>query len=273
MNTTFAASQEADQHLPVDGALERTIDRWIYTFMAASFVVIALLGFIPDSIVKIAAVKAGERPPFPPVLHVHALLMASFLLALLAQTLLAATGRLQFHRRLGLLSAALAVAIVATGIMLVPTMYHQVWLAAQTAPPAMRESLRQVVLVRDDIMLLQLRMGALFPLFMVIAFQARKSDSELHKRMMILSVAMILPAAIDRITWLPSTFPASPVGTDFYTIVSVLPMFAWDVFRTRSMPKPYLIWLAVNMPFALVVHNLWGSPWWHSVAPLLVVRR
>jgi hypothetical protein len=273
MEVTYAASQKGEQRLALNGDVVRTIDRWIYAFMAASFVVIALLGFIPDSITKIAAVKAGDRPPFPPVLHVHAVLMASFLLALLAQTVLAATGRFQFHKRLGWLSAALFLAIVVTGWVLVPTMYHQAWLAAQTAPAETRESLRQMVLVRDDILLLQLRMGALFPLFMIIAFRARKSDSELHKRMMILAVAMILPAAIDRITWLPSTFPASPVGTDLYTIVSVLPMLAWDVFRTRSVLKPYLIWLGANVPFALLVHNLWGTAWWHSVAPLVVMRQ
>ena len=136
MDTTFTASREGAQRLPADGALARTIDRWIYTFIAASFVVITLLGFIPDSIVKVAAVQAGERPPFPPVLHVHGVLMASFLLALLTQSVLAATGRFQFHRRLGMLSAVLVVAIVVTGVVLVPTMYNQVWDAAQTAPPA-----------------------------------------------------------------------------------------------------------------------------------------
>jgi hypothetical protein len=258
--------------MPVDGALARTVNRWIYTFMAASFVVITLLGFIPDSIMKVAAVNSGERPPFPPVLHVHAVLMASFLLALLAQSVLAATGRFHFHRQLGMLSAALVVAIVVTGVVLVPTMYNQVWDAAQTAPPAMRESLRQGVLIRDDIMLLQLRMGVLFPLFMLIALRARKAEPALHTRMMILAVVMILPAAIDRITWLPSTFPASPVGTDLYTIAAVLPMFAWDVYRSRTVLKAYVIWSVANVPFAAVVHLLWGTPWWHSIAPTLVVR-
>src|SRR5438094_5053250 len=71
------------------------IDRWIYVFTAASFIAIVLAGFIPDSIGKVAAVQAGERPPFPLVLHFHAVLMGSFLLLLLAQTTLAATGRIE----------------------------------------------------------------------------------------------------------------------------------------------------------------------------------
>src|SRR6476469_8077769 len=69
------------------------IDRWIYVFMAAWFIAIVLTGFIPDSLNKIAAVQAGQRPPLPLVMHAHAVLMGSFLLLLLAQTTLVATGR------------------------------------------------------------------------------------------------------------------------------------------------------------------------------------
>ena len=41
------------------------IDRWIYVFTAAFFIAITLTGFIPDSAMKIAMIKAGQRPPFP----------------------------------------------------------------------------------------------------------------------------------------------------------------------------------------------------------------
>ncbi len=268
----MAGSLAAAETIRAPGnSLARVIDRWIFVFMTAGFILLVLLGFIPDSIAKIAAVNAGERAPFPPILHVHAVLMGSFLLLLLAQTTLAATNRIQYHRRLGLLGAAFVPAIVVTGLLLVPAMYQQAWSAAQNAPPEVREKLQQAVLVRDDITLLQLRMGVLFPLFMVIALKARKTDSGLHKRMMILAVAMILPPAIDRISWLPSTFPASPLGTDLYTLLAVLPMFVWDLSRSRAIPKAYVIWLAINVPFALAVHGLWGSPLWHSVAPRLVM--
>ena len=53
------------------------IDRWIFVAMAAWFIVIVLVGFIPDAIGKVAAVKSGTQPPFPPILHVHAVLMGS----------------------------------------------------------------------------------------------------------------------------------------------------------------------------------------------------
>lgn len=246
------------------------IDRWIYVFTAASFIAIVLAGFIPDSLMKIAAVQAGERPPFPLVLHMHAVLMGSFLLLLLTQTTLVATGRCDLHRRVGIAAFVLAPALVLVGLILVPTMYHQTWNALQTAPAAARSALQQALLIRENIMLLQLRIGILFPLFLWIALRARGKNAGIHKRMMFLATAMALPAGFDRIPWLPTTMPFSPMSADLYTLLAVSPMFVWDVIRNRSVHPAYLIWLAINLPFALVVHGLWDTPWWHSVAPRLL---
>ena len=112
------------------------LDRWIFVFMAAWFIAIILTGFIPDSLMKVAAVKAGQRPPFPLVLHFHAVLMGSFLLLLLAQTTLMASGRSAQHKRLGMAAMVLAPALVIVGFILVPTIYHQVWDGAQTCAVA-----------------------------------------------------------------------------------------------------------------------------------------
>ncbi|MEO8176887.1 MAG: hypothetical protein ABI626_09545 [Sphingomicrobium sp.] len=242
------------------------IDRWIFVGMAVWFIAIVPAGFIPDSQMKLGMVRAGLRPPFPLVLHLHALLMGSFLLVLLAQTTLMATGHRAYHMRLGLAGYALAALLVAVGLVLVPTMYHQVWEGSQTAPPGVRENMQKTLLVVDDIMLLQLRIGILFPLFLAIAFKARGRNAGIHKRMMFLATVMAMPAGFDRIPWLPSTMPASPVGPDFYTVVAIAPMFVWDVVRNRSVHPAYVIWLAVNLPFAIAVHGLWNTPWWHQMA-------
>ena len=246
------------------------VDRWIYVFTAASFIVITLTGFIPDSLMKIEMVRTGARPPFPLVLHMHALLMGSFLLLLLAQTVLVATGRVDLHRRLGLLGMVIAPALVVVGIVLVPTIYHSVWNAAQTASPDVKPELQQLVLRLDKIMLLQLRIGILFPLLLFIALRSRGKNAGVHKRMMILATAIALPAAFDRITWLPTTFPDSPIGPDLYVLLAVAPMFIWDVVRNRRIHEAYLIWFAVALPFTIVVHALWGTPWWEATAPRLM---
>jgi hypothetical protein len=69
------------------------LDRWIFVFMAAFILATVLVGFVPASLGKIAAVEAGQRAPFPPVLHVHAVLMGSWVLLLLAQASLVAGRR------------------------------------------------------------------------------------------------------------------------------------------------------------------------------------
>jgi hypothetical protein len=270
MTNTATALAEAATQAPSRKSLARAVDRWIYVFMAVSFIAYTLIGFIPDSLAKMAAVDAGQRAPFPLVLHAHAILMGAFLLLLLAQSLLAATGRLQYHRTLGIAGFVLGPALVIVGLTLVPTIYHQVWDAAQSAPPEIRPMIEQGLRVFENIMLLQIRIGVLFPIFLAIAIAARKSDPGLHKRMMFLAVAIALPAAFDRMSWLPTSLPGSALTPELYTILAVAPMFMWDLVRTRTVHKAYVIWALVSLPAAIVVHTLWDSEWWHATARQLV---
>jgi len=246
------------------------VDRWIYVFMAASFILIILTGFIPDSLMKIEMVKAGARPPFPLILHMHAVLMGSFLLLLLAQTTLVATGRNGRHVQLGRLAFVLVPALVLVGLILVPANYHGVWNTAQSGPPGAREAMREFLPRLENIMLLQLRVGVLFPLFLFIGLRARRTDAGLHKRMMILATAIPLGAAIDRMKWLPTTLPDSPLATDLYIFLAVSPMFAWDVIRNRSVHRAWLIWVGISLPAAAVVLGLWDTAWWHQTVPKLM---
>ena len=253
-----------------ESTLTNAIDRWIYVFMAAFFIAITLTGFIPDSLAKIAAVEAGQRPPFPLALHLHSILMGSFLLLLLAQTTLAATGRSEYHQRLGVVAVLLAPAIVVAGLILVPSIYHQIWNGMQTAPAEAQAGIQASLRFFDNIMLVQIRVGILFSLFILIALMVRKRDSGLHKRMMFLAIAPALPAAFDRITWLPHTLPESPLSPDLYILLAVAPMFIWDLVRTRSVHRAYWIWLAFMVPSSILIHSLWDTDWWHATAPRLV---
>jgi len=242
------------------------IDRWIFVFMAASFVAITLAGFIPDSLEKIAAVQSHARAPFPAILHVHAVLMASFLLLLLAQTSLAATGNISWHKRLGAMVAVVVPALVVVGFLLVPVIYHAAVEAVQHAAPSARGKLLANLARRENVLLMQLRMGALFPVLLAIGLAARKRDAGLHKRMMILATVVVLPPSIDRIAWLPGTFPQSMWSTEAYIVLAIAPMLLWDVLRTHSVHRAYIIWIAVSLPFVAVLHTLWDTPWWHATA-------
>jgi hypothetical protein len=242
------------------------IDRWIYVFMAAWFIFIVLVGFIPDSIMKVGIVRAGGRAPFPLVLHMHAVVMGSFLLLLLAQTWLMATGRGALHMQLGVIGMVLAAALVVVGFILAPTMYHQAWAGAHLGPPAVRETLAPVIPLLENILLLQISAGIMFALFITIGLRARGRDAGLHKRMMFLAVAVPLGAAISRMHWLPSTMPASPLAINLYVLLAVAPMFVWDVIRNRRVHEAYWIWLPAFVAVATTVNLLWDKPWWHATA-------
>ena len=169
-----------------------SIDRWIFVAMAAWFIVIVLVGFVPDAIGKVAAVKAGQRPPFPLVMHAHAVVMGAFLLLVLAQTWLMATGRRALHMQLGIAGMVLAAALVVVGFILAPTMYHQVWNGAHFGPPPVRQALAAAVPIVENILLLQIAAGFMFALFITIALVAREGDPGLHKRMVFLAIAVPL---------------------------------------------------------------------------------
>jgi len=242
------------------------LDRWIFVLMAGWFIAIVLTGFIPDSIMKVGMVRAGARPPFPLVLHLHAIVMGTFLLTLFAQSWLMATGRREYHMRLGVLGFGLAALLVAVGLVLVPTIYHQVWQGAHFGPLGVREKLLERVPELDDIMLMQIQVGLLFPLFLGIAFKARDGNSGLHKRMMFLATAIPLAAGIVRITALPQTMPWSPISLQLYVLLAVSPMFVWDVVRNRRVHEAYWIWLSIYVPTAVIINLLWDTPWWHATA-------
>jgi hypothetical protein len=244
-----------------------SIDRWIFVFMAAWFIVIVLTGFIPDALGKIAAVKAGTHPPFPPILHVHAVLMGSFLLLLLAQSVMMATGRSALHKQVGMAAFVLVPALVVVGMILAPTVYHTVWDGAHHGPPQVQAMLTPVIPQLENILLLQMHAGILFAIFMTMALWARTSRSGFHKRMIFLATAVPLGASIDRMWWLPNTFPGSPMGTDLYILfVAVGPLLAWDVIRNRRVHEAYLVWAAIYLPMSLLMYKLWDTPFWHATA-------
>lgn len=246
------------------------IDRWIYVFMALWFIAIVLVGFIPDAMMKVALVKAGARPPFPLVLHMHAVLMGSFLLLLLAQTWLMATGRKALHMRLGVLGAVLAAALVVVGFALAPTMYYQVWGGATFGPPEVRKALAPVVPRVENILLLQMAAGIMFAIFITIGLSARARNAGLHKRMVILAIAVPLGAAIDRMTWLPTTMPASPVANYMYVLLAIAPMFLWDVIRNRRVHEAYKIWFPTFVVVTTAATLAWDKPWWHATAKAIM---
>lgn len=264
---TQAQAEFPDQTAADTGSLVKFIDRWIYVFMAALLIAVILVGFIPDSVGKIAAVEAGMRPPFPLAMHAHAVLMGSWMLLLLTQTVLMATGRRQGHMQLGVAGMVLAPALVIAGFVLVPTNLQSFIRFSADAPPEMQAQVQGFLRFMTDIALVQLRAGICFLLLVILALRARKRDSGLHKRLIILATIVPIPAALDRMPFLYHSMPASAWTVDLWPLFCIAPMFLWDLYRQKSIHKAYWIYAAIQVPAAVIVNMLWGSEWWHRVMP------
>jgi hypothetical protein len=83
-----------------------------YVWMAAACALVAFGGFAPTYWLQLpAGAFVG-----PPLLHLHGALFSTWTLLLLSQTLLAANGRLNYHRAWGLAGISLATAMVVIGL-------------------------------------------------------------------------------------------------------------------------------------------------------------
>ena len=163
---------------------------------------------------------------------------------------------------LGLVSFGLVPLIVLAGLLLVPTRFGQLQQMIAAAPPAVAAQLKsETVPFVINTLAAQIRVGITFPLLVGTALYFRNQNSEIHKRLMILATLGPLPAALDRMTWLPSSVPVSPLTTELYPLLLAVPMIAWDLYRQRRLPRAYLIWLAALIPGAIWVAAAWNTPW------------
>jgi hypothetical protein len=248
----------------------RRVHRWFFAGAAIFIVATVLVGFLPSSFERVAAAAAGQRAPLSIVLHAHAATMGAWLLLLLAQAMLAASGRLALHRRIGSAAFVLAplVVIAMTLQMRMP------WFEIAAAPPGVVDP---AVIAANKIFLanllpVQLGAIALFALFVGWALAVRNTDPETHKRMMILATFMPLGAAIDRIAarWLPTTFPETYEIEHGYFLLWLAPIVIYDSLKNGRLHRAYAIGLACLAPLMLVTHLLWNSPAWHALAPRII---
>jgi hypothetical protein len=257
------------------GAFGRFADRWIFVFMAALFVAVTLLGFIPDSIGIVGAVRAGQRPPFPPILHFHAVLMGSWLVLLLVQATLVALGRTAWHRKLGLASLVLLPAIIVAAVLLVKASWQQIEFLGVSPPagldPAVVIGLKGTV---TKVLLTQIRMGIIFPVLVFWALLIRAEEPQIHKRLMILATVVPLGAGVDRavgfLGW-PVNFGPTFFYDDVYCLLLLLPLFAYDLSRRKkTVLRAYIIWAAFFVPTGIAMYGLGGTSWWAATAPRLM---
>jgi hypothetical protein len=229
-------------------------DRRFYAGMAWLFVVVAVAGFAPKSL----AIVSGAIPMPPLVVHLHAAVMASWVTLLAVQATLSLAGRMDLHRRFGL--ASLVVGPLVLLMLVVVTIVRQNDAAGTPAAA-----------IVNNILFVQVRAALLFPIFFVWALRTRRTDPQMHMRLMLLATLMLLDAAIARMTWLPyNQFPKSYLAIHLYLLLLLVPALLHDLLRLGRIHRAWLWGLALILPWVVAAQFVWGSEWWRGFGPKLV---
>ena len=160
-----------------------------------------------------------QTPPLPTLLHIHGAVMTGWVVLLVVQSGLVAVHRIQWHRRLGVFGAAWAVLVVIFGTT---TTIHA---AAREVRGHTAFAGPQVVITSLDLVQMVLFAGLVF-----IAIRWRRR-TDYHKRLLLLTIACMLPDALAR---LPVSFMTNRLilwGLDGFVILCV----GIDTLRHRRL--------------------------------------
>lgn len=232
--------------------------RYFFVAMAVLFPVVVFFGFFPSFL----SMNEGTLE-IHWLTHIHSAVMTSWILLYLTQTILAATGNLKIHRRLGLISVILGVLVF---IVMGVVSFH---IVIVNHPP--QGSFLFDLLLIDFFEMLG------FALFFTWGMLVRKKNPGAHKRLLTLATFTLLMAAVDRIQQkysLPSLGLESPAFSFIYLNILLIPFFLYDLFTLRRIHKITLFGTAIVILLQVAVSKASGSPSWHKfwfelTAPLM----
>jgi hypothetical protein len=230
--------------------------RWFYVAMAGIGVLIAFGGFTPTYWSRVAAGSFDGAP----VLHIHGALFFAWTLFFLAQTWLVAAGRTPDHRQWGLAGISLATAMLCAGLLAVLQM-----IASARALGVAEAGLRFAIVPLSAL--------ALFAGFFALAI-ANVKRSEVHKRLMLMTMIPLMQPAIGRVFLTlfappgavgpPPVFVALPPGLLADLLIVAAMVFDW---RTRGRPHPvYWICGALLVASQVLAVPLSATPGWMVLA-------
>lgn len=193
----------------------RRFERPFYLGTAALFFALVFWTFSKTFYLKLLF----GTPELPLLLHIHAVVMTGWAVLLVVQTGLIATHHVQWHRRVGVFGAVWAALVVILGTV-------------TTVHAAAREVRAHSAIAHSQVFIttLDLLQMALFALYVTAAILLRRR-SDYHKRLMLLTVACMLPDALAR---LPVSFMTNGLillGLDGF----VLACIAIDTIRHRRL--------------------------------------
>ncbi len=221
-------------------------ERLFYAGMTLAILATVLLGFGPSYYLK------GRALRFPPLVHAHAFVFTSWVLLFGVQTALVSVRRVDLHRRLGMVGAALAPFLVGLGLAVAIAQARRNAAAGYAGAFTLL-----AVLVGDMLVFAALASAGLL----------LRRRRETHKRLMLLATVSILDAAIARwplaimLKGPPAFFPV----TDLFVVAAIV----FDA-RSRRAVHPAYLWGGAFLVASQVLRVvLSGTAAWVAIARAL----
>ena len=214
-------------------------ERLFYTGMAVAVVTTVFAGFARTYYLR----PFFGTPSLTPLLHLHGIVFTSWLVLLLAQTVLVAAKRTDIHRRLGV-----AGAVVAALMLIIGTATAIIRAKVVEVPPGSPSPLVFLTIPLGDMLVFAILVRAGF-------YFRRRAD--VHKRLMILATITILPAATARLpfAFIQQVGPLAFFGLADLFIVACL---IYDLISRGRLHRT-TVWggllIVVSHPLRLVIGN------------------
>ncbi|MDP3738283.1 MAG: hypothetical protein Q8R02_12890 [Hyphomonadaceae bacterium] len=227
-------------------AQRRGLSRYFFVGLGVLYTIVAIVGFAPS----VYKYFIGEVS-YPPVVHVHAVLMLGWVVLFTTQAGFAASGKLIRHRQVGFASLTLAAALwISMGVVSIAALVRY--------DPAQYGFLIKPLLI-------QLGLMVAFPIFLTWGVLARR-ESSWHKRLMTFATLTLLQAAVDRMNWLPNE--GLPMfwhyGVRLYVLM--LPLFVFDIVTLRRIHPATLIGAGLIVAMHGVITYYANDPGWKELA-------
>ena len=202
-----------------------TTPRRLYIGLAVLSAVIAVVGFWPTYFGPFVAGIVDKAP----IIHFHAAVYVGWLAIFITQAVLAATGRVAAHMKLGRFAIGYGVLVIVVGLL------------TAFARFSVRVRVGEVVAAQAQLLGPLLDMLVFAPLFAAAIYYRRKP--ELHKRLMIVATTSLLIAAVGRMPFLGT--PRDPWLLHLIWTAPILLAMAHDFWRRRSVHPVYVLGLIV----------------------------
>ena len=229
-------------------------DRRFFGAMALTLAATVFVGFGPTY--YLVGLNDSPTPVLTPRLHVHAGLSTAWILMLIVQTQLIATGRRGLHKMLGFAGAAIAAVTTITGIMVALQSERRVHTAANAG-----------TLMDPYVFLMFPTMSiGLFATFVGLAI-LKRNHPDTHKRLMLLGTISLTGPALARlvtmavkgigIVGLPGVVGAVLLMNVFIATIAIRD------FKTRGRLHPATLWggglFVLSEPLRFVI--AFSEPW------------